>query len=498
MKPSKSKWAIIDIGSNTIRLVIYHKNELGRFKETDNIKSAARLRHYLNNDGILELNGITLLIKILKGFGEVLKFHGVEQVKCVATAAIRQATNKDEILKIVKDQTGFEINILSEKEEAFYGFFAVIQTTPIDEGVTIDIGGGSTEITYFQNRQLVHSCIKGEKITIDEKNNLLHFIQESYQKLPWLKELQVPIIAIGGSARNVAQIDQNLKKYPWSGIHQYTMTPFDLKKILSIVERLNTSQVEKLEGLSKDRSDLILPALEVFVQLCEYVKSEKFMFSGKGLRDGIFFKEYEHRNDHIDTDEVVRRSINELVFDYGISIKHSEHVAYLAKQIYSQLETKLGISLEDNTKKMIDLSANVYYLGQYVDPDVYSQHTFYLLANKSINGLEHKDRLKLALIASFKNKTLLKQYCSPFANWFTREELQEIRIAGALTKLASALDSSKRGIVKSVYLRKTNENEGSITLKCRGDSFIEKYQVEKQIRHLEKAINKHIHFIFFD
>jgi exopolyphosphatase / guanosine-5'-triphosphate,3'-diphosphate pyrophosphatase len=511
MEPSKSKWAIIDIGSNTIRLVIYHKNELGRFKETENIKAAARLRHYLNKNGVIELKGITLLIKILKGFSEVLEFHGVEHVKCVATAAIRQAVNKDEILKIVNDQTGFEIDILSEKEEAFYGYFAVIQTTPIDEGVTIDIGGGSTEITYFQNRQLLHShsfpfgvvslkeqFIKGEKITIEEKDNLLHFIRQSYQKLPWLKDLQVPIIAIGGSARNVAQIDQNMKNYPLSGIHQYTMTPLDLNKILSIVERLKTIQVEKLEGLSKDRADLILPALEVFVQLSEYAQSEKFMFSGNGLRDGIFLKEYEHRGDHIGTDEVVKRSITELVFDYQISTKHSGQVAYLAKQIYSQLETKFGISLDDNTKMMIDLSAHVYYLGQYVDPDVCSQHTFYLLANTSINGLEHKDRLKLALIASFKNKALLKQYCGPFANWFTREELQEIRIAGALTKLAAALDASKRGIVKSVFLQKTNENEGSITIKCIGNHFIETYQAEKQIKHLEKGINKEIKLIFLE
>lgn len=511
MEFSKSKWAIIDIGSNTIRLVIYDQNALGRLKETENIKSAARLRHYLNHEGILEANGITLLVQILQGFREVLEFHQVESVKCVATATIRQAVNKEEILYIVKEQTGFDIEILSGADEAFYGFFAVIQTTSIDEGVTIDLGGGSTEITYYKNREIIHShsfpfgavslqeqFIKGDNITIEEKNNLLLFIQKSFQNYQWLKNLQVPIIAIGGSARNVAQIDQSLKKYPLSGIHQYTMTPMDLKEILSFMEGLTTLQIEKLEGIAKDRADLILPALEVFVQLSEYVQSPKFMFSGKGLRDGLFFKDFEHRNEQIDTKKVIRTSIKELVHDFKISNQHSEHVADLAKQLYTQFESKFKIKLSSRIKTLIDLSAHVYYLGRYIDPGAGSQHTFYLLANTSINGLEHKDRLKLALIASFKNNALLKQYCAPFQNWFTKEELQEIRIAGAMTKLASALDASKRRIVKKICVQKMNENEGSLTLNCTGNSFAEKDEAEKQIRHLEKAIKKELHFIFWE
>jgi exopolyphosphatase/guanosine-5'-triphosphate,3'-diphosphate pyrophosphatase len=512
MEHSQSKLAIIDIGSNTIRLVIYNKNEFGKFKEKENFKSAARLRHYLNKNGILETEGINLLVKILKGFKEVINFHGVEMVKCVATATIRQAQNKKDVLANVKEQTGFEVNILSESEEAFYGYFAVIHTTPLTEGVTVDLGGGSTEITYFKNRQLQYShsfpfgavslkeqFIKGEKITAEEKESLARFINQSFRGLPWLNSLQVPIIAIGGSARNIAQIDQNFKKYPLSGIHQYPMKPKDLNQLLQTVEMLTARQLEKLEGLAKDRADIIMPALETFSVLCEYVQADKFMFSRKGLRDGIFLREYEGRKCHTDTDKIVKESIDELVYINGISTKHSYHVAFLAEQMYTQLEKVCDVKLASEIKKMIDYSAHVYNLGNYIDSDESSQHTFYLLANKSIDGLGHKERLKLALIASFKSKALLKQYCHPFINWFTRDELQEIRIAGALTKLAAALDESKRGIVKGVTLTldKTNENEDiTLFLDCSGDAFLEKYQIDKQIKHLEKAIKKRIQIIY--
>lgn len=503
------KWAIIDIGSNTIRLVIYQQNESGKVREAENIKAVARLRHHLNN-GMLEYKGIQVLVTILKSFREIVDFHGVESIQCVGTATIRQAQNQMEILKTVKDQTGFSIKILSEKDEAYLGYFAVIHTTPIDEGVTIDIGGGSTEITYFQNRELRHShsfpfgavslkeqFMIGEKMTTKEKDNLIRFIWESLEQLPWIKNLHVPIIAIGGSARNVALIHQNKSQYPLSGIHQYTMSLRDLTEILSQVEQMNIEQLEKLEGLAKDRADIIVPAIEVFVQICEYVGSDKFMFSRKGLREGIHFKEYENRGTPANTGEIVKMSIDELVLDYGVSVKHSEHVANLAVQLYTEFEKIVGIASLVRNHKMIELSARVYYIGQYVDSDVSSQHTFYLLANKSIDGMEHKDRLKLALIASFKNNMLLRQYMDPFLNWFTKEELQEIRFAGALTKFASALDASKRGIIKEVHLSQNHENgDLLITLTCSGDYFSEKYQAEKQIRHLEKAIKKDINLVF--
>lgn len=504
------KKAIIDIGSNTIRLVIYHKNEFGKYKEMENIKAAARLRRHLNQNGFIEEEGMLTLVKILMGFKEILDFHNVKQVRCVATAAIRQALNRNEIIHRVKTETGFDVTILSEKEEAYYGYFAVIHTTPIADAVTIDIGGGSTEITYFQNRELQYShsfpfgvvslsqqFVSGDKITEREKKQLQNYILESLQTLPWLKGLRVPIIAIGGSARNVAQIHQNLKNYPLSGIHQYSMSLKDLQEVLSLIEGLKVEQLTKLEGLASDRADIILPAIQVFVELTNYVEANTFLFSRKGLRDGIFLKEYKERGNKIQTEQIARASINELVLDYGIQLEHSQHVSFLAKQIYRQLSPFCQVVKSNDNLHLVDLSARVYYLGQYVDSDVSSQHTFYLLANTSIEGLMHKERLKLALISSFKNNTMLKQYYERFHYWFSKEELQEIRVAGAVTKLAAALDASKRGIIQGVHLQ-TADKDGYLEfiLECSGNVFVEKYQAEKQLRHLCKAIKKDIHLTF--
>ncbi len=306
----EEKWAVIDIGSNTIRLVIYKKNRLGSLKEAENIKTVARLRHYLSEDNVLLPEGVDLLIEILQGFKEIIQYHQVSNIFCVATASVRQSKNQHDILKKVKELTGFEIQVFSEKEEAFFGFYAVTHSTPINTGITIDMGGGSTEITYFKNRELKHfhsfpfgvvslkeQFMKQDRMTENERKALSEFILSSLEQLPWLKCLQIPVIAIGGSARNIAQIDQNLKKYPIAGIHQYVMSFEDLRQMQNYLERLTVDQLEKVEGLSKDRADIIVPSLEMFVKLCEYSQSYSFMFSRRGLRDGISMKKVETDED---------------------------------------------------------------------------------------------------------------------------------------------------------------------------------------------------------
>ena len=505
----KEKWAVIDIGSNTIRLVIYIKSQSGSYKEAENIKTVARLNQFLTSKNELRQEGINLLIDILQGFKEILFFHQVTTVYCTATATIRQSKNQAEIQSLVKERTGFDMKILSEKEEAYFGYYAVTHSTPIDSGITIDMGGGSTEITYFESRKLMqyHSFpfgvvslkkqfVKNNPITVEERNRLAEFIQASFAQLPWLKNLQVPVIAIGGSARNIAQIDQNFKKYPIAGIHQYIMSYSDLQKIQLYLGQLTVEQLEKVEGLSKDRADIIVPALEVFVGLCEYSQSYSFLFSKKGLRDGISMKTSEMDDVLLTTDQIINNSVLELLIDYGVDPAHASHRARLAETLFDEVCSHYACENKGVLRTFVIRGAELYYLGQYIDDDSSSQHTFYLLANQSINGLLHKDRLKLAYIASFKNKTLLKQYFAPFSDWFTKKEMEDIRLAGAVAKLAAALDASKRGIVKKIHLKETANDSLQLMVYCQRNPFVEQYETEKHIRQLEKVLRKAIQINF--
>src|SRR5690606_1479843 len=300
----QEKYAIIDIGSNTIRLVIYTRDKSGRFTESENVKAVARLRNYLNEDNVLKQEGIDVLIKTLKSFQEVTRHHQLKDIKCVATAAVRQAVNQDSILAAVEKETDFTMRILSEFEEANYGYLAVVNSTPFASGITVDIGGGSTEVTYFHNRQLIffysfpfgalslkQQFVEGNTPTKGELRELRSFLKEQFDQLEWLADKRLPLIGIGGSARNMAQIHQEHIEYPLSGVHQYMMIRDDVEEVSDLLKSVDFSELQRLEGLSKDRADIIIPAVEVFRYLMELIDTKQFALSRKGLRDGVFYEE---------------------------------------------------------------------------------------------------------------------------------------------------------------------------------------------------------------
>ena len=150
---------LIDIGSNTIRLVIFEIDEHFTMFQVQNIKTPARLFQYLDKKKKMSQAGIDVLIKVLKSFKSVADQYQVSALMPVATAAIRQSTNRDDIIKQVRKATKIEMMLLPEEKEAFYGNYAVLHTTQFLNGVTIDIGGGSTEVIYYENKELSNTTV---------------------------------------------------------------------------------------------------------------------------------------------------------------------------------------------------------------------------------------------------------------------------------------------------------------------------------------------------
>ncbi|MFC0270702.1 exopolyphosphatase [Metabacillus herbersteinensis] len=501
---TKDKYAIIDIGSNTMRLVIFQRDKSGRLKEIENVKAVARLRNYLTEGSILTKDGIRILLTTLHSFQGVTRHHQLKEVKCVATATIRQAANQKEIINLVTEETDFTIRLLSEYEEAYFGFLAVVNSTSIDDGITIDIGGGSTEITYFKDRKLInyHSfpfgslSLKKQFVTREvpseeELEKLRIFLKGEFQSLTWLKNKQLPIVAIGGSARNMVQIDQSLKAYPLAGVHQYKMKLEDIEEVKRHLIELTFSDLQKVEGLSRDRADIIIPAVEVFQSLYEHVDANQFILSKKGLRDGVFYEELTRDFGLSIFPNVIEESFYELATDYDINLNHVFQVTNIASAIFQHLKEAEIYSLTNEDLIILKRGAFVYNLGQYIDSDSSSQHTFYLIANRTIDGLLHPDRLKIALVVSYKSKESFKQYLDPYQDWFTKEVQKKLRLLGALIKFSYSLNATKRNIVKHIEFE--DVQSGLIFhISCSKDWQPEYYQVEKQKKHLEKIVKRTI------
>ncbi|PSL27101.1 Ppx/GppA phosphatase [Planomicrobium soli] len=504
----QEKYAIVDIGSNTIRLVIYTRDKSGRLAETENVKAVARLRSYLSASGKMEKEGIDVLIQTLQSFQEVTRHHNLKEVKCVATAAIRQANNQEEILEKVKEKTDFSIRILSEYEEAHYGYLAVVNSMSFENGISVDIGGGSTELTFFQNRKLIYfysfpfgalslkeQFIKSNTPTAAELKTLRAFLKKQFQILPWIQNKKLPLIGIGGSARNMAQVHQEHIEYPLAGIHQYVMKDKEVQLVKNMLLSMNFAEIQRVEGLSRDRADIIIPAIEVFSHLMRCIDTDTFALSRKGLRDGVFYAELMKDYDEGLFPSVVEESFRDLAIDYDVNLEHAAQVSENAVMISKEMEKNKAVTLTPEDMHYIRYGSAVYNLGAYIDADASHQHTFYLLANRTIDGLLHKDRLIIALIASFKNREVFKRNASLYEEWFTKEELAKYSLFGAIIKLAYSLNTTKRDIVEEIQVNFDDE-ELLLKVYCNSDWTPEEYQAEKQKKHLEKQLKKPIQFQF--
>src|SRR5699024_2040382 len=263
-------------------------------------KTPARLAQFLNEDYEMEDEGIDNLISILNSFKQIAAKYDVSDIYPVATAAIRQSVNVDGILERVQSEVGMKLKVITGKEEAYYGYHAVAHTISNTDAVTIDIGGGSTELTYFEDKKLIHSISlpfgvvtlksmffedsdHNDKKAIAETEK---YVKEQLKGVKWLTKRKVPILAIGGSARNIARIHQSQTSHRSAQGHGYAMHKGDRQDVHSQLKNTDSEDLEDSDGRSNDRTDIILPSAIVLSTLHDGLKPDEFKFSRKGIREG--------------------------------------------------------------------------------------------------------------------------------------------------------------------------------------------------------------------
>lgn len=508
---SKSKLkAIIDIGSNSIRLVVFSYSRIEGLVELYNFKTVARLSMHIDTDGNLSEKGTYILVETISKFKTILKDIAVTEVFAAATAAIRQANNREKLLNKVKERTGINIHIISAQAEAYYGYLAVIHSTNIPTAVTIDMGGGSTEVTYFENKEIKcsHSFpfgavslkkrfISNNFITVEEKENLLAYVTEQFHSLNWLYNLQVPVIAIGGSARNLAQVDQQRKNYSLHGTHQYELSAVDLQELSLIFNHTSPEDLKKIDGLSSDRADIIVPALETFRVFMEVMQAKTFIYSKKGLREGVILAHLikQFPND-FNVHNVPAKAVQHLLGKFHIDEHKSLHLYDIFTAIHNKF-VQWGYITTLQTEELLRYAYQLFHIGKEIDQDAYSQHTFYLLTNLTMDGISDRDRLKIALLASFKNRDTFKQYKEPFQHMISHTESKQLRDIGALMRFVKGMDVLGRSHVKRVSIHQFIDHL-EFTFLVVGNYMLEQYQSEKLKKHLEKIAHIEVKLKFVD
>ena len=222
------KLGIIDLGSNTARLVIVDMFADGHYMVVDELKASVRLGQDMDRDGFLKPQRIAETIKTLKMFKRLCDASGVDRIIAVGTAAVRRAKNQRSFLDEIQVSCNITIRVLSEEEEALLVYRGVINSMDIPKGLILEIGGGSTKIIYYNRRNVLgFASLPFGAVTLTDlfasdatpQEAALHteeFFTEQLKKIPWLSEVdpETQMIGVGGSFRNLFKISKLVNKNP--------------------------------------------------------------------------------------------------------------------------------------------------------------------------------------------------------------------------------------------------------------------------------------------
>ena len=288
--------AAIDIGSNAIRLLINNIEEnrtAPDFKKLAYLRVPIRLGDDVFTSGRISRGKEGQLIHAMQGFSHIMKAYGVMDYRACATSAMRDAENGKSIVEDIRRESGIKIEIISGREEAEIIYEAGQLAGLMDKRknyLSVDVGGGSTEIVLYSNQQKVTYCsfeLGTVRMLVDAVK-----VGEKKRFREWLKEIArnnslMSIVASGGNINKVYKILNKREKEP--------LSYGDIKGLYDTLKPLSYEERIQLYKLNPYRADVIVPALEIFLTISKICKVDEIYVPKVGLSDGIVYHLYQER-----------------------------------------------------------------------------------------------------------------------------------------------------------------------------------------------------------
>ncbi|MBQ7912792.1 MAG: Ppx/GppA family phosphatase [Clostridia bacterium] len=498
---------IIDLGSNTARLVIVDMFTENHYMVVDELKESVRLGQDMDRDGFLKPQRIAETIKTLKMFKKLCDSSNVDRIIAVGTAAVRRAKNQRSFLDEIQVSCNITIRVLSEEEEALLVYRGVINSMDIPKGLILEIGGGSTKIIYYNRRNVLgYATLPFGAVTLTDlfasdatpEESAAHveeFFTEQLKKLPWLKEVdpETQMIGVGGSFRNLFKISKLVRKYPLDMAHNYKLATEDFTGIYNMLKALDVDKRKKIKGLSPARADIMPAAMAIVKSFVSYMNVESFTIGGSGLREGLMVNQALPITLEKPISDVLGYSLDRLVKYYNCDPKHIEHVMQLSVQLFKQLRVLHKFSRQ--YLKVLKIAASLHDCGKSVKFYGHAKHSWYIILNSSICGATHREIVLAAFVAGCHNREDV-----PMIEWqkyrdiVLEEDLEAVKKLGVLLRIAESLDRTHSGLVTGLNCDVLGDSVIMKTI-VTGDAALEICDAEKASTEFKKAFKKNLEIL---
>lgn len=409
--------AVIDIGSNSMRLAVFQKTSRFAFHILHEAKSSVRIsENAYKNGGFLQPDAMDRTAQALGEFLSAAKSFGARKIFCVATSAVRDAPNAAAFLSRIRREHALSIKVISGEKEAYYGGIACVNLLPkVAEAISVDVGGGSSEFALLRNGKVERlyslniGTVRIKELFFDTGNiaGAIAYIDEALENLPPFDAKT--LIGIGGTFRALSRAQMKHENYPLNKLHAYTTYSDTFLRFTSQILEAGTKKLKSL-FIKSDRFDTIKPGALILERIIRHVQVKTLICSGVGVREGVFLSDL-LRNSGDTFPENYNPSVRYLLDTYAQHSTHAQQCAHLSKRLFDLVHMHLGIA--PTYRHELAIAAKLLSIGIGIRYYAYQRHSHYLSMSALDYGLSHSQIALISHLLLFKKGHSSSDLLSP-------------------------------------------------------------------------------------
>jgi exopolyphosphatase/guanosine-5'-triphosphate,3'-diphosphate pyrophosphatase len=489
---AERRTAVIDMGSNSFRLVVFTAVPGEWWRRTDEIYEPVRIGAGMGEGGALKPKRIERALHTIEMYAHFCRATGLapEDVQAVATSAIRDAENREEFLDRAREASGLRIRVLTREEEARYGYLAAVNSSTLDHGAVLDLGGGSLQLVRVDHRlerdsgswrlgtvRMTERFAPDETTAKKQLKALRAHVREELASAPWLATSGDRLVGLGGTVRNLAAAAQHHAGLPSFGVQGFVLTRDALGELVTELADMKADDRGKVPGIKPERGDVILAGAVTVEAVLEAGGFEAIEVTDEGLREGVFFESFLAPADPPLFPSVREASVRNLACQYESLTAHVEHVAALALQVFDALAAAGAHEGSTVERELLWAAAMLHDIGVAVDYDDHHKHSRYLVLNAGLPGFTPREVGLVAQMTRYHRKG------SPGFGELAplmRDGDEELLARGAaLLRLAEQLERSRDQLVQEARVR-VDDGEVRLELVAGGDVSVALWAARRQ------------------
>ena len=465
----RERLAAIDVGSNSIRLLVAEWDPQTGLAVIDEVKEHPRLATGLAKTGRLDDEAMDRAVAALRRMHEVTQRRGARRLAAVATSAVREAENGPEFVHRVQSELGIPLHVIDGPTEAQLSYKSVAHHFRLqnERSLVADIGGGSLELVGAVDGvvelnlslplgavRLTEAHLPGRRPSWREVQDLRKVVRRKLRKAFDAAEWNAPsVIGSGGTFTNLGRMAIARRGLPIpDAVHGTAVGTGEVEGLLEWLTTKSPAERQQIPGLSPYRADIILAGLTVTAELLELVSARKVTVSAFGIREGLLLDMV--GGDGVNAPQDPLRLIREFCERCQTDRRHVEQVRALALQLLDQLGPALGCEPED--RALLEAAGLLHDVGQLVSYRRHHRHSYQLIMNAERLNLSARDRAVVALVSRYHRRSGPSRKHGEFDALAAEDQLM-VRRLSALLRVADGLDRGHTAIVEKVQVELTDD-----------------------------------------